>query len=202
EVVSTGNTLRALVEAGVPAIAVSAVTGFPEILDGRVKTLHPSVHGGILARREPAHLDELARHGIDTIDVVVSNLYPFSATVARPGVSETEALEQIDIGGPSMIRAAAKNHPWVVVVVDPADYSPVLEGLRAGMDSSQRRDLALKAFAHTAAYDAAIVAWMQREERMPRYLNLSLTRVQELRYGENPHQHGARYTQADRVGLW
>lgn len=202
EVVSTGNTLRELVAAGLPAVAVSEVTGFPEILDGRVKTLHPKVHGGILARREPEHARELEVHGIDAIDVVVSNLYPFSATVARPDVTEPQALEQIDIGGPSMIRAAAKNHPWVVVVVDPADYSPVLDGLRAGMGAEQRRGLALKAFAHTAAYDAAIVSWLQRDERLPEYLNLSLTKVQPLRYGENPHQDGARYATAGSASLW
>jgi len=202
EVVSTGNTLRELQAAGVPALAVAEVTGFPEILGGRVKTLHPKVHGGILAKRNQEHLDELATHGIDTVDVVVSNLYPFSETVSRPGVREDEALEQIDIGGPSMIRAAAKNHPWVTVVVDPADYVEVLEELRGGVSAATRRRLALKAFAHTAAYDAAIVAWLQHGDALPASLNLSLTKAETLRYGENPHQAGARYRVVGAVGMW
>jgi len=202
EVVSTGNTLAELRAAGVPATAVAEVTGFPEILDGRVKTLHPKVHGGILARRDAGHLAELELHGIAAVDVVVSNLYPFSATVARSGVTEQEALEQIDIGGPAMIRAAAKNHPWVTVVVDPADYTDVLDALGAGTSSDLRKELALKAFAHTAAYDAAIVAWLQRDEELPRHLDLALTRAQPLRYGENPHQQGARYALSGAVGMW
>ena len=202
EVVSTGNTLKELHAAGVPALSVAEVTGFQEILGGRVKTLHPKIHGGILAKRTEEHLGELARHGIDTIDVVVSNLYPFSQTVARQGVREAEALEQIDIGGPSMIRAAAKNHPWVTVVVDPADYSEVLGQLTAGISDDSRRTLARKAFAHTAAYDAAIVAWLQRDEALPTDINLALTKAETLRYGENPHQSGARYASVGAIGMW
>ncbi len=202
EVVSTGNTLRALTEAGVPATAVADVTGFPEILGGRVKTLHPAVHGGVLAMRTPEHLAELAEHGITPVDLVVANLYPFRETVAREGVTDAEAIEQIDIGGPAMIRAAAKNHEHVVVVVDPADYATVPAELEAGMEPARRRALALKAFAHTAAYDAAIVAYLQRGERLPGQLRLPLERAQELRYGENPHQVGARYRTAGESGVW
>ncbi len=202
EVISTGNTLRALEDAGVPATAVSSVTGFPEILGGRVKTLHPAIHGGVLAKRTPEHLGELEEHGITRVDVVASNLYPFRETVAREGVTLDEALEQIDIGGPAMIRAAAKNHPSVVVVVDPSDYPVVLEELRAGITDARRRELAVKAFAHTAAYDAAIVGWLQRGEALPGFLNLALTREQELRYGENPHQPGARYRYVGSASVW
>ena len=202
ELVSTGNTLATLHEAGVPATAVAAVSAFPEILGGRVKTLHPAIHGGILAKSSSEHEAELAEHGIARFELVVSNLYPFRETVATPGISEDEALEQIDIGGPAMIRAAAKNHPLVTVVVDPADYDAVLVSLRGGMPTARRRELALKAFAHTAAYDAAIVAWLQRDEALPTYLSLSLEKVQDLRYGENPHQSGARYREVGRSGVW
>ena len=202
ELISTGNSLKALREAGLEATAVADVTGFPEILGGRVKTLHPAIHGGILAKPTPAHDDELAAHGITRVELVVANLYPFRETVAEPGVSEDEALEQIDIGGPAMIRAAAKNHPAVTVVVDPLDYRQVLADLRAGITAERRRALALKAFAHTAAYDAAIVSWLQRGDELPGYLNLSLERAQELRYGENPHQAGARYREVGARGMW
>ncbi len=202
EVVSTGNTRRALSEAGVPATAVADVTGFPEILDGRVKTLHPAIHGGLLARRDDAHLAELQRHGIATIDVVAVNLYPFRETVAREGVGWDEALEQIDIGGPTMVRAAAKNHSAVLVVVDPADYDDTLEALRQGPDAAFRRRLARRAFAHTAAYDAAIVRWMERDEALPEHLPLALERADVLRYGENPHQQGARYREVGESGWW
>lgn len=202
EVVSTGGTLKALTDAGVRAVSVSDVTGFPEILDGRVKTLHPAVHGGILAKREEAHLAEAAAHDIEMVDVVAVNLYPFRQTVAKPDVTWSEALEQIDIGGPTMVRAAAKNHPAVVVVVDPDDYDSVLTDLEAGMTPERRRALAVKAFAHTAAYDAAIVAWMQRDEPLPRYLGAAMERVEELRYGENPHQVGARYREVGASGFW
>ncbi|HEX7000410.1 MAG TPA: bifunctional phosphoribosylaminoimidazolecarboxamide formyltransferase/IMP cyclohydrolase [Trueperaceae bacterium] len=202
EVVSTGNTLKALESEGIPVTAVADVTGFPEILGGRVKTLHPAIHGGVLAKRTAEHASEIAEHGIAPVDIVVSNLYPFRETVARPGVSLAEALEQIDIGGPAMIRAAAKNHPSVVVVVDPGDYASVLADLRDGISDQRRRALALKAFAHTAAYDAAIVAWLQREDPLPMYLNLALTREQELRYGENPHQAGARYRHVGESSVW
>ncbi len=202
EIVSTGGTLANLRQAGVEAVAVADVTGFPEILGGRVKTLHPRIHGGLLARRDDAHLDELRQHDITPIDVVAVNLYPFRETVSRPGVSWDEALENIDIGGPSMVRAAAKNHPAVLVVVDPGDYEPVLRALEAGPDEAFRRRLASKAFAHTAAYDAAIVAWMERDQTLPEHLNVALERAQELRYGENPHQQGARYREVGKRGWW
>jgi len=202
EVVSTGGTLAALRGWGVPATAVEDVTGFPEILDGRVKTLHPMVHGGILARREAGHLAELARHGITPVDVVVANLYPFRETVARPGVTDAEALEHIDIGGPSMLRAAAKNHPSVVVVVNPDAYPGVLEALGRGVTGEERRELALEAFAHTAAYDAAILAYLSRGEELPRRLDVALERAEVLRYGENPHQAGARYRTVGERSIW
>jgi phosphoribosylaminoimidazolecarboxamide formyltransferase/IMP cyclohydrolase len=163
EVYSTGGTHAALAAAGVPVRSISQLTGFPEILDGRVKTLHPAVHGGILARRDrPEHLEELARHGLQTIDLVAVNLYPFVQTVSKAGVSLEEALENIDIGGPTMVRAAAKNFPHVVVVVDPEDYAPVLASLSAGAVSfEERRRLAEKAFQHVALYDAAIAGYLR-----------------------------------------
>lgn len=207
EVVSTGGSLAALREAGVAATAIDAVTGFPEILSGRVKTLHPRVHGGILARREAGHLAELAEHDIEPIDVVAVNLYPFAQTIARPGVTEAEAIEQIDIGGPAMLRAAAKNHSAVAVVVDPEDYPVVLAELASGLSEERRRALALKAFSHTAAYDAAIAAWLSGAggggvDELPQRLELSLVKAEELRYGENPHQRGARYRDASGGGAW
>lgn len=194
EIFSTGNTARFLSEQGLPVRSVSELTGFPEILDGRVKTLHPAVHGAILARRDlPDHMDALTEHGIGLIDLVVVNLYPFAATVARPAVTLDQALEQIDIGGPAMVRAAAKNHPSVLVVVDPADYPVVLQALRDDALSPElRRRLAAKAFAHTAAYDAAIAAYLS-EQPYPATLPLAFRKAQELRYGENPHQSGALY---------
>ena len=202
EVVSTGNTLRALRDAGVEAMAVSDVTGFPEILGGRVKSLHPAVHGGVLALRTPEHLSQLEEHGIVPVDVVVCNLYPFRETVAGAGVTDAEAMEQVDIGGPAMIRAAAKNHAHVTVVVDPADYGAVLADLKAGITAERRRQLALKAFAHTAAYDAAIVAYLSRGAELPERLVVPLERAQELRYGENPHQAGARYRVVGERSVW
>lgn len=194
EIISTGQTQRVLREAGIPALAVSEVTGFPEILDGRVKTLHPAIHAGLLARRDlPAHIDELAAHGLKPIDLVVVNLYPFAATIARPGVTMAEAQEQIDIGGVALLRAAAKNFPAVLVLVDPADYDAVLAGLRAGeVPLAERQRLAAKAFAHTAEYDAAIAAYL-RTEPLPAVLPLAWRKYQPLRYGENPHQAAALY---------
>ncbi|AFZ69154.1 bifunctional phosphoribosylaminoimidazolecarboxamide formyltransferase/IMP cyclohydrolase [Deinococcus peraridilitoris] len=195
EVLSTGGTLAALLEAGVQATAVSDVTGFPEILDGRVKTLHPAIHGGILARRDEGHLGELRAHGIAAIDLVCVNLYPFRETVAR-GVDLAEALENIDIGGPAMLRAAAKNFPGVIVLVDPSDYARVLEG---ELSIDERRALAAKAFAHTSSYDAAITAYLGADsaahgtEELPGEIDLQLSRTTELRYGENPHQAAAVY---------
>ncbi len=222
EIVSSGGTAAALAEAGVPVLAVEDVTGSPEILDGRVKTLHPRIHGGILAdRSKPAHLASLDEHGIAAIDLVVCNLYPFRSD---PGP------ELIDIGGPAMVRAAAKNHGdesgGVGVVVDPADYEPVLEELAAsggaaagGLSAATRRRLARAAFAHTAAYDAAIVSWLDEPAAgdtaggadadespepapLPPTVHLALERVDECRYGENPHHRGARYRPIGELTWW
>jgi phosphoribosylaminoimidazolecarboxamide formyltransferase/IMP cyclohydrolase len=196
ELYSTGGTHKALAEADVAVASVSKLTGFPEILDGRVKTLHPAVHGGILARRDqPSHLEELAKSGIAAIDLVAVNLYPFVQTVTRPGASLDDALENIDIGGPTMIRAAAKNFPHVLVVVDPADYGRLLDLLRAGdVPLEDRRRLALKAFQHVASYDTAIAQYLRAEEAgFPQQLTISLAKLFDLRYGENPHQKAAVY---------
>lgn len=195
ELISTGNTQRLLAEAGVPVQPVSAITGFPEILDGRVKTLHPAIHGGILARRDlPSHQQQLAEHHIAAIDIVVVNLYPFAATIAQPDVTLDAALEQIDIGGVALLRAAAKNFPAVLPLVDPADYAPVLEGLRqATLPATLRQQLAAKAFAHTAAYDAAIAGYLAAATPFPATLPLAWQQAQVLRYGENPHQQAALY---------
>ncbi|MEE9203081.1 MAG: bifunctional phosphoribosylaminoimidazolecarboxamide formyltransferase/IMP cyclohydrolase, partial [Dehalococcoidia bacterium] len=192
EVFSTGGTQRALEEAGVPVASISSLTGFPEIMDGRVKTLHPKVFGGILARRDvPHHLSQLSENDIGLVDIVVVNLYPFRQTVSRDGVTMEEALENIDIGGPSLIRAAAKNHPHVLVVVDPADYDTVLEALRGGeVGLEVRRRLAWKAFQHTATYDSLISRYLAGEE-FPPAVTLPLKKVLDLRYGENPHQRAA-----------
>jgi len=204
EIVSTGGTAEALRKAGVPVIPIEQVTGFPEIMDGRVKTLHPKVHGGLLARRaHPGDRAALAGHGITPIDLVVVNLYPFRETVAKPGVTLEQAIEQIDIGGPSMLRSAAKNHQDVFVVVDPDDYPVVIaalkqDGLTPGASPGLRRDLAAKVFAHTAAYDAAIHAYLTRDAPgWPERITLALERRQELRYGENPHQAAALYATAE-----
>ena len=196
ELFVTGGTERALTEAGVPVTAVAELTGSPEMLGGRVKTLHPKVHGGLLYRRGHAGDEaEIAQHGIQPIDLVASNLYPFVETVTSGDVSLTEALEEIDIGGPTMIRAAAKNHPWVVPLVDPADYGEVLEALRAGdLDAGRRRQLAAKAFQHVAHYDTMIAEYLRGEDgALPDTLTTGMTRLQTLRYGENPHQQGAFY---------
>lgn len=198
ELFSTGNTMRAVADAGVPVRSISELTGFPEILDGRVKTLHPAVHGGLLARRDlPEHMAELERHGLGTVEIVVSNLYPFVQTVAG-GVELNEALENIDIGGPTMIRAAAKNFPSVLVVVSPADYGQVLGLLRAGkVPAGERRALAQKAFQHVAVYDTAIATYLRGEDQpFPESLSLAFSKQQDLRYGENPHQRAALYRQA------
>lgn len=201
EIVSTGGTARALTDAGVEVTPVSEITGFPEVMDGRVKTLHPVIHAGILADRDRRrHQEDLERHSAAPIDVVAVNLYPFSETVASGG-SESECVEMIDIGGPAMIRAAAKNHAWVWVIVDPGDYDRVLEALAQedpGSAGLLRRELAAKAFQHTAVYDRQIAAWMstagnETESELPAALRLDLTRHAELRYGENPHQAGALY---------
>ncbi|MBC8162224.1 MAG: bifunctional phosphoribosylaminoimidazolecarboxamide formyltransferase/IMP cyclohydrolase [Roseiflexaceae bacterium] len=194
ELISTGNTAQALQQAGLSVQTVSDVTGFPEILDGRVKTLHPAVHGGILARRDlPEHLAALDQHNIVPIDIVVVNLYPFVQTITRPGVIIGEAVEQIDVGGPAMVRAAAKNHQHVLVVVDPADYAVVIEALQQQNVSGElRQRLAAKAFAHTSSYDAAIAGYLGAQT-LPETLNVSFRKIQPLRYGENPHQIAALY---------
>jgi len=198
EIFSTGGTKKALAEAGVPVKSVSEITGFPEILDGRVKTLHPAVHGGILARRDlPAHMAQLAENKMDTIDLVAVNLYPFVQTVAKEGVELQEALENIDIGGPTMIRASAKNFPGVIVVVDPADYQPVLEKLKQGdLPLAERKKLAQKAFQHVAVYDTAISQYLrQGEAGLPDVMTIALKKRYSLRYGENPHQTAAFYSE-------
>jgi len=200
EIFSTGGTKKALAEAKVPVHSVSEITGFPEILDGRVKTLHPAVHGGILAKRNlPSHLEELARNKIEVIDLVAINLYPFVQTVAKEGVSLDEALENIDIGGPTMIRAAAKNFPSVIVVVDPADYPLILTQLRqGGLDVIERKRLAQKAFQHVASYDTAISQYLRQDmEGFPEEMTVSLKKRYGLRYGENPHQPAAFYAELD-----
>ncbi len=198
EIFSTGGTKKALVEAKVPVKSVSEITGFPEILDGRVKTLHPAVHGGILARRDlPAHMEELARNNIRGIDLIAVNLYPFVQTVSREGVTLDEALENIDIGGPTMIRAAAKNFPGVIVVVDPADYSLVLDRLKGGgLDLAERKRLAQKAFQHVAVSDTAIAQYLREDtEVFPEEMTIALKKRYGLRYGENPHQPAAFYAE-------
>ena len=235
EIVSTGGTAEALRKAGVPVIPIEQVTGFPEIMDGRVKTLHPKVHGGLLARRaHPGDRAALAEHGITPIDLVVVNLYPFRETVAKPGVAFEQAIEQIDIGGPSMLRSAAKNHQDVLVVVDPDDYPVVIAALKPGkltpgaspgnkerpgtpgaspgnkerpgtpglrpgsVSPGLHRELAAKVFAHTAAYDAAIHAYLTKDAPgTHQRITLALERRQELRYGENPHQAAALYATAE-----
>src|SRR5438046_7312968 len=234
EIVSTGGTAETLRQAGGPVIPIDAVTGFPERMEGRVKTLHPKVHGGLLARRRhPGDRAALQQHGITPIDLVAVNLYPFRETVAKPNVGFEQAIEQIDIGGPSMLRSAAKNHEDVIVVVDPDDYPRVIEALKTGALSPDRltpgaspgtlgtpgtltpgtpdlrpgsapglrRHLAANAFAHTAAYDAAIHAYLTQDTAgWPEWITLALERRQELRYGENPHQAAALYA-ADEPGI-
>jgi phosphoribosylaminoimidazolecarboxamide formyltransferase/IMP cyclohydrolase len=203
ELLSTGGTAKALRDAGLKVIEVADHTGSPEILDGRVKTLHPKVHGGLLGRRDvPDHVAQMAAHGIANIDLVVVNLYPFEATVAR-GAGWDETIENIDIGGPAMIRSAAKNHDHVTVVVDPADYKAVLDDLAAHDGATTltlRRRLAAKAYARTAAYDSAISGWFARQldDTFPERLTLSGSRVATLRYGENPHQSAAFYATAEK----
>ena len=200
EILSTGGTAKTLRDAGIAVTDVAAYTGSPEILDGRVKTLHPKIHGGLLGRRrDPKHVAEMERHGIGPIDVVVVNLYSFEATINKPGCTFDEAIEHIDIGGPSMLRSAAKNHADVTVVVDPADYGPVLEALRAGgVSPAMRRELARKVFHHTSRYDGMIAGYLEQQGapglvRFPSLLTLQFEKVQSLRYGKNPHQHGAFY---------
>ncbi|MET3508404.1 bifunctional phosphoribosylaminoimidazolecarboxamide formyltransferase/IMP cyclohydrolase [Halalkalibacter oceani] len=198
EVVSTGGTKKALEAASVPVIGISEVTGFPEILDGRVKTLHPNIHSGLLAMRErEEHQQQLAEHQITPIDVVVVNLYPFKETIAKPDCTFADAIENIDIGGPSMLRAAAKNHQHVAVVVDPADYAVVLDELKQeqAVSVETKRRLAAKVFRHTASYDALIAEYLTKAvgEEEPESLTVTFERKQGLRYGENPHQRATFY---------
>jgi phosphoribosylaminoimidazolecarboxamide formyltransferase/IMP cyclohydrolase len=213
KLLSTGGTARLLADAGLPVTEVAEVTGFPEMLDGRVKTLHPRIHAGLLARRDlPAHMAALAEHGIGTIDLLVVNLYPFARATARPDCTLEDAIENIDIGGPAMLRAAAKNWPDVAVVIDPADYAQVLAELRAGgVARATKFRLSAKVYAHTAAYDGMIAGYLSAladgahdavaavPERAdhPAVLTLQLHKTQDLRYGENPHQHAAFYRDAD-----
>ena len=194
EILSTGGTFKALAEAGVAVTEVSSYTGFPEMMDGRVKTLHPKVHGGILGRRD-SDAAVMAEHGIDAIDLVVVNLYPFAATVAREDCSWELAIENIDIGGPTMVRSAAKNHQDVLVVVDPADYAEVTEALADGTDLDMRRRYAVKAFRHTAQYDATVSGYLGAEDTLPDSISLTFNKIDDMRYGENPHQDAAFYKQ-------
>lgn len=196
EIVASGGTAAAIRKTGVAALEIEEVTGAAEMLDGRVKTLHPAIHGGLLARRDdPEHLRTLAERGIGTIDLVANNLYPFAATLARTS-DRDEIVENIDIGGPTLLRAAAKNHAHVWVVVEPADYPRVLDSMREGVDGADlRRELAAKAFALTAFYDAHVAGHLQAElgQQFPDTLTIPLRKLQDLRYGENPHQAGAFY---------
>ncbi len=205
ELVSTGGTARALRDAGLTVADVSDVTGFPEMMHGRVKTLHPAVHGGLLARRDvPEHMSALEEHDITPIDLLAVNLYPFRETIARKNVTAEDAIENIDIGGPSMLRSAAKNFASVWTIVDPADYGRVLAALHAGDDDEDlRRLLAGKVYAHTAAYDSAIAAWfaIQRDEKFPQTIVVAFERAQSLRYGENPGQAAAFYMERPGAGL-
>ncbi len=210
EIISTGGTFKVLSEAGVPVRYVTEITGFPEVFGGRVKTLHPVVHGGILYRRDlPEHAAQAGEHSIAPIDVVAVNLYPFVNTVARPDVTFDDAIENIDIGGPAMVRAAAKNHASVAVVVSPSDYDLVAEELRSSghVSEATRRSLALAAYRHTASYDAAIAAWLatrieaESVATLPAEIHRPLVKVEDMRYGENPHQAAALYHAAGEPPL-
>jgi phosphoribosylaminoimidazolecarboxamide formyltransferase/IMP cyclohydrolase len=214
ELVSTGGTAKALKDAGLAVRAIDELTGFPEMLEGRVKTLHPNVHGGILADRDkPEHLATIAEHGIGPIDLVVVNLYPFAKTIAKPDVTLEDAIENIDIGGPAMVRSAAKNHQGVAIVVDPTDYAQLLsENDGEGVSLTLRRKLMAKAYAHTAAYDSLIASYFEKQfvepapkiggasVILPTTLRLSFEKVQDLRYGENPHQVAGFYRGSPNLG--
>jgi phosphoribosylaminoimidazolecarboxamide formyltransferase/IMP cyclohydrolase len=198
ELYATGKTAQSIADDGTAVRAIEELTHHPEMLGGRVKTLHPAVHAGLLADREqPGHLAELTERGYQTIDLVVANLYPFQATIEAPGVTLDDAIEQIDIGGVALLRASAKNYRQVLPVVDPADYPNVVERLRAGtLDPEWRRQLAAKAFRHVAAYDTHVAGFLAGSgELFPETLTIALSKVQDLRYGENPHQHAALYRQ-------
>lgn len=205
EVISTGGTKQKIEEAGLPVTNISEVTNFPEILNGRVKTLHPNVHGGLLAiRSNEEHVKQLEEHGIQPIDLVVVNLYPFQAAIAKEDATFADAIENIDIGGPAMLRASAKNHQDVTVIVDPNDYEQVINELKANGETTleTRRRLAAKVFRHTAAYDAVIANYLTKEagEEFPESFTMTYTKKQDLRYGENPHQKAAFYEAPNRKG--
>ena len=199
KIISTGGTAKKLAEAGLDVVSIDAVTGFPEMMDGRVKTLHPKIHGALLGLRDKKdHTDAMARHEIEPIDLVCVNLYPFEATIAKPDCTLEEAIENIDIGGPSMIRSAAKNHKFVTVVTSPSQYARVVDQLRnnsGAVNGSLRSDLARAAFSLTAAYDAAISKYLSAKAgaEFPARVSVALTREKSLRYGENPHQTAALY---------
>ena len=196
EILSTGGTFSALQNAGIEVVEVSAHTGFPEMMDGRVKTLHPKIHGGILARRG---IDEEVMHtnDITPIDLIVVNLYPFAATIARDDCTDEMAIENIDIGGPAMVRSGAKNHASVLTVTNPTDYSEVITALQGdGIDAAMRRAYAVKAFRHTAQYDATVAGYLGAHEKLPDSLTLTFNKMDEMRYGENPHQAAAFYREA------
>lgn len=206
EIISTGGTMKAIADAGIPVISVSDVTGFPEMMDGRVKTLHPKVHGGILAIRDnPSHVAAMQEHGITGIDLVAVNLYPFRETIAKPDVTLPEAIENIDIGGPSMVRAAAKNYKYVTIVVDPSQYGDILKRIKEDTLTEEfRLSLSQKAFLHTGLYDCAIADYLAKkvegESAMPSVYSIAYTKLQELRYGENPHQKAAFYKDPEAKG--
>lgn len=210
KILSTGGTAKLLADNDIPATEVADYTGFPEMLDGRVKTLQPKVHAGILARRDlPEHIATLKKHGIPTIDLVAVNLYPFAAAVAKPGCTLEDAIENIDIGGPTMVRAAAKNHNHVAIITDPADYTDILAEMQASdaaVSDATRFDLAKKAFSHTAAYDSMISNYLtainadgSSKSAFPAQVNFNFAKVQDMRYGENPHQQAAFYRDLSRL---
>ncbi|HNC49589.1 MAG TPA: bifunctional phosphoribosylaminoimidazolecarboxamide formyltransferase/IMP cyclohydrolase, partial [bacterium] len=209
EIISTGGTASALSQNGIPVVKISDLTQFPEMMDGRVKTLHPKIHGGLLALRDNAtHMEEANRHGIGMIDLLAVNLYPFEATISKPDVPLHEAIENIDIGGPSMIRSASKNYRSVIVLVDPSDYEPVMKEIMTSGDVAQdtRYRLMIKAFEHTARYDALISSYFASKvtassETLPEKINLTFKQIQPLRYGENPHQKAALYTTEETGGI-
>lgn len=206
ELVSTGGTMKTIAAAGIPVISVSDVTGFPEMMDGRVKTLHPKIHGGILAIRDnPEHVKAMKEHGIVGIDLVAVNLYPFRQTIAKPDVTLAEAIENIDIGGPSMVRAAAKNYKYVTIVVDPSQYGEILKRMKEDTLTEEfRLALSQKAFLHTGLYDCAIADYLAKQEKgaetLPEVFSLAYTKLQDLRYGENPHQKAAFYKDPEETG--
>ncbi len=206
EIISTGGTAKTLEESGIKVIGISEITGYPECLDGRVKTLHPNIHGGLLAVRDnQVHMNKLRELGIETIDLVVVNLYPFRKTIEKEGVEHHEAIENIDIGGPSMLRAAAKNYKYVTVVVNPSDYQKVLEEIndKGNTTEATRFELAAKVFSHTASYDTLIGNYLWEKAGLPKYpetVTMTFEKVQDLRYGENPHQAAAYYREMKAAG--